>query len=262
MDKTVQSIPQPEYHLPDINSVAASRPLQWLGAGWRDLTKTPFTSLIYGAIFALAGWGLYLVSEGAPHFAMTYVAGFFLVGPFLATGLYAVAHRLEHGRPAHLYHALSAWHRSGLQILIYTAIIAILAMFWIRFSWLFIGLVFHQGPALGISDSIGAITGGGRDLSYFVIYLALGAVFAALVFAISVVALPLLQDRRVDIVTAMLTSLRAVRQNLGAMVLWAALIVAITAIGFASFLVGLVITFPWLGYATWHAYRDLVPRQH
>lgn len=261
MDKTIHSVSQPEYHLPEVERVAVARPLAWIAAGWRDLLKTPSIALIYGAVFALLGWGLYAVSEGAPHFTITYVAGFFLAGPFLAAGLYAVAHRLEHGKPASLYHALTAWHRSGLQMLIYAAIIAILMVFWIRFSWLFIGLVFHQNPTLGMAESIGALSAT-DDLGYLAIYLALGAAFAALVFAISVVALPMLQDRRVDIVTAMLTSLRAVRRNPGSMLLWAVLVVALTAVGFATLLLGLVITFPLLGYATWHAYRDLVPRQH
>lgn len=260
MDKTVQTLPQTDYHLPDVQHVEASRPLKWLAAGWSDLMRTPATGLLYGAIFALLGFGLYTVSDGAPHFAMTYVAGFFLVGPFLATGLYAVAHRLEHNHPAHLGHALTAWHRSGLQMGIYAALIAFLMVFWIRFAWLMIGLAYHQGGAVGFGEMMSGITGG--SLSYLALYVALGAVFAAFVFSISVVALPMLQDRRVDIVTAILTSLKAVRRSPGAMLVWAALIVGLVAVGFATLLIGLVVTFPLLAFATWHAYRDLLPRQH
>ena len=262
MDKTIQTLPQTELHLPDIHRVEAMRPFQWLAAGGRDLRRAPATGLLYGALFALLGYGLYSVSEGAPNFVMTYVAGFFLVGPFLATGLYAVAHRLEHHQPAHLGHALSAWHRSGLQMGIYAAMLGFLMVFWIRLAWLMIGLAFQQGGALGFSDMTNAASGGAFGLSYLALYLVLGAAFAALVFAISVIALPMLQDRRVDIVTAMLTSLKAVRLNPGAMIVWAALIVGLTLIGFATLLLGLVVTFPLLAFATWHAYRDLIPRQH
>ena len=262
MDKLIHPVPEyPGDTLPDVRTVPASRPFHWLNQAWHDLGQTPITSLVYGGLFALLGWGLYSVGEGAPHFIMTYVAGFFLAGPFLAIGLYAVAHRIEHHKPANLWHALTAWHRSGLQVAIYAALIAFLMIFWIRLSWLVIGLAFVQGEHIGLDTLMQAI-GGGAGFNYFVIYLLLGALFAALVFSLSVVALPMMQDRRLDIVTAMLTSLKAVRKNPHAMLVWAALIVGLAAIGFATFLLGLVIIFPVLGFATWHAYRDLVPRRH
>ena len=262
MAKTLHSHIHYGPELPAIHHVDAARPFQWLARGWHDFTHAPVTSLLYGAFFALLGWGLYSVSQGAPHFVLTYVAGFFLVGPFLASGLYTLAHRLEHQHPATLYHALTAWHRSGLQMAIYVALIAILLMFWIRFTWLMIGLAFEQGVTLDMSAMLGAVSNIGPGFEYLSMYVILGALFAALVFSISVVALPMLQDRRVDIVTAMLTSLQAVRQNPGAMVVWAVLIVALTAIGFATYMIGLIVTLPLLGYATWHAYRDMVPRHH
>lgn len=258
MDKTLHTDAHLGPQLPDIHLVEATRPFKWLAAGWRDIAHSPVTALVYGAVFALLGWGLYSLSDGAPHFILTYVAGFFLVGPFLASGLYAVAHRLEHHHPATLYHAVTAWHRSGLQMVIYTALIGFLMVFWVRLAWLLVGLMYTQGPAVSIGELLGSATG----LEYMALYLALGGIFAALVFAISVVALPMLQDRRVDIITAMLTSLTVVKHNPGAMAVWAALIVGLCAIGFATYLVGLVVIFPLLGYATWHAYRDLVPRHH
>ncbi len=248
--------------IPEIHHVDASQPFHWLARGWYDFTHAPVTSLLYGAFFALMGWGLYAVSEGPPHFVLTWVAAFFLAGPFLASGLYTLAHRMEHNHPATLYHAVTAWHRSGLQMAIYVALIAFMMLFWVRFTWLMVGLAFDSGVAIDMGAFASKLTTLGPGFEYLGMYAVLGILFAALVFSISVVALPMLQDRRVDIVTAMITSLVAVRTNPGAMAVWAGLIVALTVIGFATYMIGLILVLPLLGYATWHAYRDIVPRHH
>ncbi len=91
-------------------------------------------------------------------------------------------------------------------------------------------------------------------------YVALGALLAALVFALSAISVPMLVDREVDVVTAIATSLKAVKQNPLAMALWAALLVALMALGFATLLLGMIALLPWVAHASWHAYRDLVHR--
>lgn len=258
MERLVHNVSHPGHWIPDTPRVERLRALRWLAAGWRDMRRTPWISVGYGLVFALLGYALMEVSGDYPHFAMTYVAGFFLVGPFLAIGLYAIARRLEHNKPAGIYHALTAWHRSGLSIALFGLMITIVLMFWIRLSWLFIGLILAGGGDISTLITPSAMPGQG--LEFLAVYTLSGALLAAVVFALSATSLPMMYDRRVDVVTAMRTSLSVVARNLTAMIVWAGLIVLIVGLGMATLMVGFVIAFPWLGYATWHAYRDLVPR--
>ncbi len=85
----------------------------------------------------------------------------------------------------------------------------------------------------------------------------MGAAFAAVAYSISVIAVPMIFDRKIDAVTAMLASARAVRMNLPAMALWAVLIAALSAAGLAFYFAGLALTFPLIGHASWHAYKEL-----
>ena len=137
--------------------------------------------------------------------------------------------------------------------------IAIALVFWIRLSWVFIGLILAGGG--DISALVAPTLTSGQGVQFLALYAVSGAVLAALVFALSATSLPMMYDRRVDIVTAIRTSLVAVRANIPAMAVWAGLIVVVAGLGMATYMIGFVIAFPVLGYATWHAYRDLVPRQ-
>jgi uncharacterized membrane protein len=258
MERLVHNATHPGNWLPELRRVEAARPLQWLASGAQDMLRAPWVSSAYGLIFALLGYALLQISGDYPHFAMTYVAGFFLVGPFLAIGLYAIARRLEHNKPANLYHALTAWHRSGLATALFGAMIAIVLVFWIRFSWVFIGLVLAGGG--NVSAVITPNLSTAQGLEFLAIYALSGGLLALVVFTLSAISLPMMFHRRIDIVTAMRTSIAAVRANKAAMTVWAASIVVISGIGMATYMIGFVIAFPLLGYATWHAYRDLVPR--
>lgn len=241
-----------------LNSITVREPFQWIAQGWADLRRAPLASLLYGGFFAGLGWGLLLLSETFTHFAMLYMAGFFLVGPFLAMGAYAVARQLETRDQANIAYSLGTWRRSGLDAGLFAALLGIILMFWIRLSWLLIGLAFYHADDIGLGALLNTVVGGGPGLNYLILYLASGAAFALFVFMISVVSLPMLEDRQTDIVTAVSTSFKAVIANPLPMLVWAALIVLITGIGMATYLIGLIIAFPWLGYATWHAYRSTV----
>jgi uncharacterized membrane protein len=122
------------------------------------------------------------------------------------------------------------------------------------FAFHYDGVADH-GDVLSLANSLFL---SGASLGFLASYLVLGGVLAALVFAISAVSVPLLMDRKVDVVTAMATSVSAVRANLPIMMVWAALIVLLTGIGFATMMVGLIVIVPLLGHATWHAYKALV----
>jgi uncharacterized membrane protein len=246
--------------LPAVRHVEAARPFTWLLLGWQDFSRTWFTSLGFGVLFALLGWGLVNWGWRHPHLSLTLTTGFMLVSPFLAVVFYALSRTLgQHHRPregSRLFHLL---RRNGASIGLYAVFLVFTLSAWERLSAILVAL-FMKGPFIG-SDYFSLM-----DLftveqwPFITAYGVAGALLAALVFSLSVVSLPMMLDRRVDTVTAMMTSLRVVRENPGAMILWAILIVDLVVVGFATWFIGLAILFPILGHATWHAYRELVEK--
>jgi uncharacterized membrane protein len=238
-------------HVPD------DRPWHWLAAGWSDLVRAPQVGIAFGACLALFSWalayGLWYAETG--YLVLPMAAGFFLIAPLIAVGLYDTSRRLEAGRPVALGLALMAWHRPT-QVAAFGMVLLLLHFVWVRVALLWFALYFSSGtPPL---DAIPFYLLDAGNLPFLVIGTAIGAGFALVAFAISVTALPMLLDREIDAITAMVTSVRAVRANPRAMALWAALIVLFTAVGIATFFVGLAVLFPLVAHATWHAYREIV----
>jgi uncharacterized membrane protein len=246
--------------IPTIRRVPASSPWLWLGRGWRDFRRSWPVSLGYGAVFSALGWLLLAWTRESPHLAMTLVSGFLLVGPFLAIGFYAISSRMEHkldaGGPLQ---PLCVVRRNAASIGLFALMLAFILSAWERISALLVGLFFSSDLIASGRFSLGLLFDGDH-LGFVAAYFLVGGVLAALVFAFSAVSLPMLIDRPVDTVTAVLTSFWTVWHNPMPMLVWAALIVALTVAGLATALVGLAIAFPVLGHATWHAYRDLVVR--
>jgi len=236
-----------------LNQVSWQQPLVWLKLGWEDFIGGWPHSLAYGAIFALLGYGLVHVGWSHHHMAMTLTTGFLLVAPFLAMGFYDLSRRRE--RPA------TAAFASVRENLASIGLFALLLMFtlsvWERLSAILLGV--HLGSGHVPAASLAWLFSPG-NLNFVIAFTIVGAILAAFVFAISVVSLPMLMDRRVDIVTAVVTSLWVVRENPLAMLVWVATIVLLTGIGIATWFIGLAVIFPVLGHATWHAYRELVQR--
>lgn len=242
---------------PDIRTIAEDAPWTWLQKGWQDLTTTPTVSLAYGAGIVAAGWllsGLFWWTDWT-YLVMPLAGGFMLVAPLVAVGLYDTSRRLQSGEPASLANALLSWRRP-FQVATFGLVLLLLHFAWMRTALLWFVLYFHSGtpPLQYLPLYLLEV----QNLPFLVIGTLLGAGFAALTFAISVVSLPLLLDRDVDVVTAILASLHAVRRNPKAMALWAGLIALFTAVGLVTFFFGLGLLFPLVAHATWHAYRDLV----
>jgi uncharacterized membrane protein len=242
---------------PPIRSLAPGAPWRWLRKGWADLRTAPGASLFYGAVLAVMG-AVLVRMVGQAAYALALVTGFLLVGPFLAMGLYEVSRRRERGQAVALGPTLTAWKANAPAIGFYAVILALLMAVWIRVSVVVVALFFEGGvptlPTLA-RDILSSENG----LLFLFAYLAAGAGFALLVFATSVVSLPMLLDRqKMDTLTAMITSFNALRTNFAPMALWGAVIVVLTAIGFATLYLGLVILMPLIGHATWHAYRETV----
>jgi uncharacterized membrane protein len=246
--------------IPAIERVEIARPLHWLGQGWLDFGRTWPVSLSYGVMFAILGGALVIWARDSTHLSMTLISGFALVAPFLAIGFYALSSRLEHGLgTGGFFHPLTALRRNAASIGLFALMLAFIMSAWERISALLVGIFLRNDLVATGYFSLGLLFDG-EHLAFVIAYLVFGSILAALVFALSAVSLPMMMDRPVDTVTAIMTSLWAVWRNPLPMLVWAMLIVAMTLIGVLTAFIGLAVLFPVMGHASWHAYRDLVDR--
>lgn len=243
--------------LPHIRRIATDRPLHWLRAGWHDLKANPLPSLAYGLLFALAGDLIILALLESPHLLTVSISGFFLVAPLLAAGLYELSRRTEAGEKILFIDSLGCFRRNGQSLAFFGLILALVVLMWERFSAVAFALIGATSAPVA-SAYLNEILFDGQHLAFTATWFLLGGALALFVFAFSVVAVPLILDRDIDVATAMMTSLRTFVHNVAPLLLWAALLVALTLLGFASLLFGLVLIMPILGHASWHAYRELV----
>jgi len=254
----------------ETGTVPLGAPWTWLAAGWEDLRRSRGTSLVWGALFACAGLAILLILHRYRMYnlVLPLVAGFMLVAPLLAVGLYHVSRELEQDRPVGIGTALGAWRRNAGQVALLGFVLGLFFLFWIRIATLLFAVFFGSEPPLAFGSEppdllgfIETIILTGRNLGFLVVGCLVGAALAAIVFAISAVSAPMLIDCDVTVFEAVLTSLRTVERNRFAMLLWAVLIVLFTGAGFLVGFIGLAVTLPLVAHATWHAYRDLVPPQ-
>jgi uncharacterized membrane protein len=239
-----------------VRRVPTLRPLGWLARGWADLMHCPLPGLLHGLAMALFGGVLFYLARERFWLLAGAFSGFLLVAPILATGLYAVSRALERGEPANLRTALAAWKPKDHRLIVFGGLLMLAGSGWMMTS---ASLITSQGHGLIRTpiDFIKLVVLA-QDGHLFEIWLALGAVLAAPVFASTVMALPLLMDRQVSVLAAVFISWRTVMEQPAAMAFWAALLLLLTGLGMASLMLGLVVTLPLLSHASWHAYRDLV----
>jgi uncharacterized membrane protein len=242
-----------------IKKIPLDRPWTWLADGFSDLRRAPVVSLGYGILFALAGYALTasLWALGWIYLTLPLAAGFLIVGPLFAVGLYEVSRRLQKGEPVSFGGALGAWKRNAGQIGLMGVALLLLMFAWLRLAALIFMLFFGLEPPT-LDQLVQQTVLSPSALPFLVTGTVIGALLAAFAFAISVIAIPLLLDRAdANVVTAITTSVDAVRTNPGPMLFWAVLVVLFVGAGLATFLLGLIITLPLIGHASWHAYRDL-----
>lgn len=243
-----------------VRRVPLDAPWDWLGRGWRDLCAAPVASLGYGAIFCLTGWLLVFVLNqlGAASLIPVLAAGFLLVAPLFAAGLYEMSRRLEKGEPVTLRVVLGDCAPAVGRLAFFGIVLFFAFFIWVELAFLLISLFLGAVAVPDPSEFVHTLLFTNAGLGMLFIGTLTGSLLAAIVFSISSVAVPLLLVKDVDAVTAMATSVRAASLNTGAMLLWAALIAGYMVLAFASMFVGLVVIFPLLGHATWHAFRNLV----
>lgn len=239
-----------------IHTVPASRPFVWMAAGWQDLRRHRAASLAYGFLVAALG-ALILAYASHPYLLAMGACAFLLVGPLFAFGPCELSRLTEHGETADFGQSLLRLGHKRRAMLMFSSVLLAIGAAWFLLSWFLLETMLGSAAPAYAQTLWGDVLvnlSGAQLLSYAT----LGAILAAIVFAVSVVSVPMMLDCNADALTAMRTSLRVSLRDLPAMLVWAALIVALVAVGFATFLIGMVIVFPLLAHASWHAYRDLV----
>jgi uncharacterized membrane protein len=247
--------------LPAIRHVSFVQPFHWLREGAADLARAWQLSLFYGVVFALLGYGLVHAAEARPHLALALTSGFVFVAPVLATVFYCLSHRLEHHHKLpHLFVPLLSWRANPASLGLFALMLVFVLSSWERLSAILVGLFLNGSGIAGLSglQSFAVI---GQHPDFVLAYLAFGGVLALMMFSLSVVSLPMLLHRKVDFATALVTSFMATRLNFPVLLLWGVLIAALLAVGFATDFIAMVVIFPWLGHASWHAYRELIERE-
>jgi uncharacterized membrane protein len=238
-----------------VRAVPPTQPLRWLERGALDFGRRPGPGLVHGILAALFGGLLFMLAGRHFWLVAGATSGFLVVAPLLVTGLYAVSRALERGEPAGFTTALRAWRPRNRQLVVFGLLLGLAGTGWVMTSSALI-VGFAPEPVTGPRDFLRVVLL--ADGWLFPAWLALGAFLAAPVFASSVVAIPLLLDRQCSLPEAVYTSWRAVLESPAALAFWAALIAALTGLGMATAMTGLIVILPWLAHASWHAYRDLV----
>jgi uncharacterized membrane protein len=241
----------------EVRSVPALQSLVWLRRGWEDLRHMEGASLAHGVIISIIGAVLLMLGSTHPYLIAAAVTGYLLVGPIMTTGVCELSRRRAAREPRGFDQSLEAVTRNPDALLHFGGILAVVAIVWFIASTVLLQSTLNiRVPSLSV-----ALWGGAGDFAStreVIAYFSSGAIFAVTVFVLSVVAVPLIIDRHATATEAMWASLKASLHNIPAMVVWGALIVGLTALGFVTLLLGMVVIAPLLGHATWHAYRDLV----
>ncbi|MCB0065868.1 MAG: DUF2189 domain-containing protein [Caldilineaceae bacterium] len=236
-----------------------SAPLVWLRAGWRDLMVNPTISLLYGLAIFVAS---VVVIVGLFALALDYIlfpalAGFMVIGPLLAVGLYEKSRRIARGDRVTFASMVMVRPRAGGQALFAGALLGLLMLFWMRSAVILYALFFGLRPFPGVEEILPTLVTTQSGWLLLVVGTLVGGLFAAFSFAISAFSIPMLLDERVDAFTAMGTSVALVWHNLPVMLAWGAIVLALFVVSAITGLIGLILVFPLLGHATWHAYQAM-----
>ena len=251
---------QSEPDRPEVLRVEASDIRASLAAGWRDFLRAPQYGLFFACFYVVGGWLVTwaVMAKGQLWWTLPAAAGFPILGPFIACGLYEVSRRLEAGQPLRRGEVFSViFRQKDRQIPSMAAVIVVFFLFWNFLSHMIFALFLGRATLTNVSSSLGIFLTP-EGLAMLAVGTGVGAVFATLLFSLTVVSLPMLLEREVDFVTAMLTSLEVVRTSPVVMLAWGALIGALLFVGMLPGFLGLFAVLPLLGHASWHLYRRAI----
>ena len=254
-----------EHREPDVIPEPAHIGMEAIGtslrAGWRDFLRAPGYGLFFAAFYVAGGLVLAAVAalSGQEWWLMPFVVGFPLIAPFAATGLYEVSRRIETDEPLDWLKVLGVVvAQKDRQVPSMAMVVLLMFMFWVFVAHTTFALFMGVSSLTNVSSSP-EILFQGRGLTMLLVGTIIGAGFAAVLFSITVVGLPLILDREVDLVSAIIASFQAVAANPGVMLVWAGIIAGLLFLGILPMFLGLLIVLPVLGHASWHMYRYLMP---
>ncbi len=245
-----------------INIISTDEPWQWLALGWADLKKARYVSVYYSLIFVVLGYmvtiGLYQMDY--VHLIWPFLTGFVLVAPVFAVGVYELSHLLGEGEKPTLKSALIAWQRNPSRIFGAGLALTFFMIMWTRTAAL-IYVLNYPYEMLTIQSLLNQTFFSEQGLIFLCVGTVIGAIYAITAFFLSAVSLPMMVGERADFLPAILISIQAVSRNPKAMTLWAVIILGITILGMATAMIGLAVTLPLIGHATWHAYKSVIRPQ-
>ena len=224
-----------------------SAPFNWLKKGWSDLWQVPKISLSYGLVMMLTSLLITFVAYQAHSIvlAIAMTAGFFFIGPIIAIGLYSLSRQIDNKVSPQLLRCLREGKKNLGNEMVLSFMFLIVFLVWARAASML--HIFFPSTMMPVDWllflSVGTFVGG---------------IFAAIIFCVGAFSIPMLMDRQVDTVTAVVTSINAVLKNKLTMLIWGGVIVVLVLIGIVTFYVGFIVLLPWVGHATWHAYKETI----
>lgn len=253
MSATVDAPPPSQ--MPLVGDLSLGDIMASLRAGIYDFRRAPLFGLFFSAVYVVIGFLLITLGAGHVSWVLVTSLGFPLAAPFAAVGLYEVSRRLEAGKPLVWRDVLGVvWQERTRQVPWLGAVIVIYFLFWTFLAHMIFAVFMGLAVMTSVSTSLDVFFTS-RGLSMIAVELGIGAILSFLLFSLTVVSIPLVLEKEIDFVSAMLLSLRTVASNLWIMLVWAAIIAVMSLIALAPYFLGLMVVLPIFGHATWHLYR-------
>ncbi|MFW2541862.1 DUF2189 domain-containing protein [Primorskyibacter sp. 2E107] len=249
----------PKPGVPDLGAVDGPLLIEALRRAARDLRRAPGFAVIFAGVYVLGGWFMAWITyvTGQSYWLVFAAVGFPMIGPFAAVGFYDISRRIEQGRPLDWMQIFSVVLRqSKRQLPSISAIIIVMFLFWFFLAHMIFALFLGLSTMTNVSSSLDVYLSA-NGLAMLAVGTLVGAGFSTLLYMITVLSLPMLLDREIDFVTAMITSFQYVARHPVTMLAWAIFIAALTLVSMLPGFLGLFISLPLLGHATWHLYDML-----
>jgi len=246
--------------LPDVNTIGLAAPFRWLAGGWADFRKAPGPCLVYGAILVAASVGiaLALYHLGAIRWLFVVAAGFMLVAPMLAMGLYRAGRMLEQGERPSVGDVLFVRSAFRTELMYLGLALFLVYSVWVEMAHLVYGLSTHKFHKT-LPEFVHFMLADPEGHNMVMTGTMIGGLIAFIAYSLVVVSAPMMLNTHANVFVATITSVRTIFRNFLPMLVWALIIVIVTVLGIATGFLGLIVTFPVIGLASWRAYRDLVP---